>query len=562
MGKSGTSVWRIELREICKILIDNGIDIQRIQTTIKSSNGKRIPTTLKDINIEGIDINQIIRDNGLNGEFLIGKYLNKYRLAYNGTKGNLTKEEREEGEKLGIVVKCDEHASKPIFKGRKLSQFHLDFINGILDKILSGKINTKEALKLLRQASIENNEIIIEDGGSIKKCVEILLKDKPEEIDRYYEIIRKNIGKRNPYKGKKRGVSPLKGKKRKPALGLYHEKEDEFKKCIIEEYLPLILSGKTTLKIITQEFSTSNYTINKIIEEFYIKNNDMDGLEVYRKAKRENIGIKQKEEGQRKREEVAKDKAITKAEFVFAAPERQEEELIKKIRTEQLKEEASKTSKNNTALTSEEYVRERINVIINYFRSKNNSEIYFSDQDIRFMIFRYPTLIKRTPEILDDKLETLTSYEEIDETTAYGMIKEFPAIMGYDSSRTKTQLDLLKGENLIDAVITNPRRFMESANLMYALIQYAKERHHTSDLSNINRSNIFMANSALKRLYGVSYDEIKAKYPYIIKEQQDVKFDVSPDEIAKATYRFRDKSKEAEDVLKQALQTKEKGIQE
>lgn len=555
MGKSGTSVWRIELREICKILIDNGVDIKKITTRKNSSNGKRVPTTLKDISIEGIDIDKIIMENDLDGNFPIGKYLRQYRLAYNGTQGNLTKEEREEGERLGIVVKRNEHASKPIFKGGKMSQFHLDFINGILDRILSGEINTREALNLLRQASIENNEIIIEDGGSIKKCVEILLKDRPEEINKYNEIVRKNSGKRSPYKGKKG----------KPKIGLYHQREEEFKKYIIDHYLPLILSGEITLKNIAKELSTTNVTINEIIEEFYSRTNDMDGLEEYRHAKRKNLGIIQKKQGQIRREKVYNYNVVINAEFTLLSPEEQEKQLIMKIRLEQLKEEKSNTNKVRTALVSEDVVIKRINAIMNYFRSKNDSgsgEIYFSDQDIRFMIFKYPTLTGRTLELLDEKLNVFTSYEEIDEKTAYGMIKEFPALMGYDASRTKKQLDVLKMENLMDAVIFRPSILMNSVNLNYALIQYAKERHHTSDLSNINRSNIFMANSTLKRVYGVSHDEIKAKYPYIIEEQQKDGFTVTTDEIAKATYSSRTKSKEAEYALKQALQDKEKGTQE
>lgn len=299
--------------------------------------------------------------------------------------------------------------------------------------------------------------------------------------------MRKNIGSRNHNKGKKIGASPLRGRKGKIKIGLYHEREEEFKKCIIEQYLPLILSGEITLKSVKQELSTSYVTIDKIIEEFYNKKNDMDGLEQYRNAKRGHIGSIQRKEAKRKREEVANDKVVTKAEFVFLTAERQEEELIKKIRTEKLKEELSEKSKRKTALTSEEYVKEKINVIIKYFRSKNDSdskEIYFSDTEIRLMIFSYPTLINRTPEILDNKLNVITSYEEIDERTAYGMIKEFPAIMGFDTSRTKKQLDLLKRECLIDA----PKRLMYSVNFMYAQIQYAKERHHVLDLSAITRS--------------------------------------------------------------------------
>ena len=68
------------------------------------------------------------------------------------------------------------------------------------------------------------------------------------------------------------------------------------------------------------------------------------------------------------------------------------------------------------------------------------------------MIFRYPTLINRTAEILDEKLKILTSYEEIDERTAYGMIKEFPALRGHDASKTKKQLDVLKMEDLLEEI--------------------------------------------------------------------------------------------------------------
>ena len=237
--------------------------------------------------------------------------------------------------------------------------------------------------------------------------------------------------------------------------------------------------------------------------------------------------------------------------------------MIIKIRTEQLKEELSQTSVRKTALISEDVIADKINYIMNYFKSKNNSdEIYFSDEDIRYMIFRYPTLIRRSQETLEEKLDVLTSYDEIDEKTAYGMIKTFPAIMGYEASRTKGQLDLLDEEGLIDVVISNPTRFMQSINLMYALIQYAKERHHVSDLRNINRNNIFMANSTLKRLYGLSYDEIKTKYQYIEEQEQDIAYTIHPDEIGRATYGARKKSNEASNVLSEAINNHEKGINE
>lgn len=547
--------WKLELREICKILKNNGIDIQKIPTRKTSTDGKRLSTTLKDINQEEIDILKIMQENGFDIDFPIGYYITKYRNAYNGIVGNLTKEEREDGEILGIVAKRNENATAPIFKGRKLSQFHLNFISGILGKILNGQINTKEALGLLRQASIESGETIIEDTGSIKRCVEMLLKDRPEELKLYREMIKKNSGRRNPYKGK---IG-------KPKVGLYHEKETEFKQYIIDYYLPLIINGLITFDIIEQELSCSHHTVNRIIEEYYNQTNDLEGLEKYQNAKKKNSGasLETRKEAREKREEVSNYRITTNKEFIILSPEQQELQLIMKIRAEKLREELSETGVRKSALISENAVKDKINVIMNYFKNKNSpDEINFSDEDIRYMIFRYPTLISRSTETLDYKLDVLTSYDEINEKTAYGMIKTFPAIMGYEASRTKGQLDLLVEEGLIDTVISNPRRFMQSTNLMYALIKYAKERHHVSNLRNINRSNIFMPNSTLKRLYGVSYDEIKAKYPYMDEQEQDIAYTIHPDEIGRATYGARKKSNEASNVLNEAINNHEKGLNE
>lgn len=555
MKKALPSNWKHKLIEICRILKNNGIDIQKIPTRKTLTEGKRVPITLKDINQEEIDILKIVQENGLDIDFPIGYYITKYRNAYNGTQGNLTKEEREDGEVLGIVAKHNENAAAPIFKGGKISKFHLNFISGIIDEILNGQINTREALELLKKASIDNGETIIEDAGSIKKCVEMLLKDRPEDLQLYYETLQNNIHNRTLFSTRDVAIK----------IGSYPKQEKEFKLHIIEQYLPLILSGQTTFDMIEKELSCSHHTVDKIIEDYYMQNNDLEGLENYQKAKKKNYGVslETRKKAREKREAVANYEVVTNNEFILLSPEQQKLQLIMKIRAEKLKEELSETSVRKSALIGEDVIKDKISVIMNYFKSKNSSdEIFFSDEDIRFMIFRYPTLISRLPETLDEKLYVLTSYDEIDEKTAYGMIKTFPAIMGYEASRTKGQLDLLDEEGLIDVVISNPRRFMQSINLMYALIQYAKERHNVSNLRNINRNNIFMSNSSLKRLYGLSYDDIKDKYPYIEEQEQDIAYTIHPDEIGNATYSARKKSNEASNVLSEAINNHEKGINE
>ena len=550
-------LWREELKRICKILKDNGVDLQKIPTRISISPGQRIYTKLKDVHIDGIDLSKIIEENELDEEYPIGSLIKNFRNAYTGTSGNMSKEEREEAEELGIVKKRDEKASAPIFKGGKLSQFHLNFISSILDKMLTGDINTKEAVELLKQASIENNETIIEDRGGIIRGVEILLKDKPEEIEKFHKIVKKNSGRR---------VNREIDRKK---IGLYHERKEKFEKDIIEIYLPLILNGEITFAEIEVLQKTSHQTINQIIEDHYNSIGDTNGLEEYKKCKKEHSGGASKEariNAKATREEVKNYSIVDNRTFLLLSPEDQHKQLVMKIRKLQLEAELSETNKSTTAITSIQTTEKNIKAILDYFKGKNEPDkTYFTDEDIRYMIYRYPTIIGRNAQTLDEKLNVLTSYDEIDTKKAYAMLKEFPAILGYDSSRTKKQLDLLQEEDLIDAVTSMPRRFMLSVKLMYALIQYAKERNHTSDLSGVKLSNIFMANSRIKRLYGSSYDKIKTRYPY--KEKgKEIKNTTTSKNIALIALKGIEKegiekAGEADDILKQALEKQNKIIE-
>ena len=122
-------------------------------------------------------------------------------------------------------------------------------------------------------------------------------------------MVRRNSGKRKPFKGNI-------GKQK---IGLYHEKEAELKRHIIEQYLPLILSGQITLDMIEQELHCSRKTVNKIIEDYYRQNDDLDGLENYQKAKRKNRGgsLETRKEAREKRETVANYKVVTNNEFIL-----------------------------------------------------------------------------------------------------------------------------------------------------------------------------------------------------------------------------------------------------
>ena len=70
-----------EILKVSKILKDNGVNLEKIKKS-KKVNGKSVYLKLSEIKQEGIDINRIIEENGLNGNFLFGYQLNKLRCLY------------------------------------------------------------------------------------------------------------------------------------------------------------------------------------------------------------------------------------------------------------------------------------------------------------------------------------------------------------------------------------------------------------------------------------------------------------------------------------------------
>lgn len=517
--------WKREFLEIMKILQNNGVDLTAISTRY-SKEGKRYFTTLKDIQQKDVDIESIIVLNKLNENYKIGHYLNNFRAIYNGShEGNLLDEERKSAEELGIVKKVSTNRQKPIFKGGKISQFHIDIVKANITKILEGELNTKEVITLINEKAIKVGETQIIDNGTIKRIVEIILAGKPEELKKYNRTLQRI--KNETLKNKR-------GNKKK------REQDLEYVSKVINDYLPKLISGEMTLDMIANELKTSPKTVNIIIEGYYLKSNDEEGLRQYKESKKRNQGtsIEKRIKAKEMRKDVALHEVVSNAEFLLLSEEEQDNQIIMKIRQEQLKEEKNR-EKSGNRVTTEKTTEAAIQRIKDYFRSKNDYDKgiqSFSEQDIRYMIFRYPTITSRDAQTLDEKFDVLTSYDDINEQTAYGMAKTFPAIMGYAADRTKSQLDLLQKENLIDNVVNTPSGLMRSVGLMYALIQYAKERHKTNDLSNITRSNIFMSNTALKRLYGVTYDELKERFPYGERTEEDVSYIIGGEDIGKATY--------------------------
>lgn len=89
--------------EIAEILYNNGIDFSKLKRSRKV-NGKDVFIQLSDIKQDGIDIERIIEENGLDGNLKIGDSIRKLRLVYNGkTNITMTEEEKRKAEELGLI---------------------------------------------------------------------------------------------------------------------------------------------------------------------------------------------------------------------------------------------------------------------------------------------------------------------------------------------------------------------------------------------------------------------------------------------------------------------------
>lgn len=514
--------WKQELLQIIKILKDNGVEVISIPTRIKDANGKRQYVTLKDITQQRSDIETIISQNGLDINFDLGKHLKNFKGIYNGSyKGTLSEEQRRTAEELGIVKKQKNDRQKPLKKGWKISQFHVDIVRDNIDKMLSGEISNADMIRIINERATQSDETQVLDNGTIRRIVSIVLAEEPEKLQVYEQMLSVNARK-----NLKKGYI---------ATGNQQENVNR----VIDEYLTRYLKGEITLDTIVEELHASHSTVNRIIIEYYTNSGNTEGLKLYEMKKKENKGtsIEQRETARSMRQEIGKYDVVSNAEFLLLSEEEQDRQILMKFRKEKLKEE--RRLESGTRVISEEATKTVIKRIKEYFRTKNDCKRgneNFSEQDIRYIIFRYPTILGRDAQTLDEKFDVLTSYDEIDMQTACGMIKTFPAVIGYSPERTKAQLDLLKKENLMDYVISTPSGMMRSINLMYALIQYAKQRHGTTDLSNVGRSNIFMSNGSLKRVYGVTYDKLKELFPYEEnRDEEDVKYNINGQDIVKAT---------------------------
>lgn len=93
-----------EFIRVAQILKNNGVNLNKIQLNIKE-NGKYRGVRLGEIQQEGIDIEKIVSENGLDLEYDYGQRFKGVKNGYLNKKGyQLTEEERKEIERLDIII--------------------------------------------------------------------------------------------------------------------------------------------------------------------------------------------------------------------------------------------------------------------------------------------------------------------------------------------------------------------------------------------------------------------------------------------------------------------------
>lgn len=413
---------------------------------------------------------------------------------------------------------------------RKLTQKHIDEIQKLLPDMIIGKINVKEAQTIVNKMAREN-ELPEISTDTIKKHIRKTLKDEPEKLEEFNYTLVHNAGKRNPV--------------------TIRISEEKLNQKIIEEDLPMIFDEKTTISDIAIKRKLSERKTRDIIEN-YLKS-DNEKFEIYKSIMKKNCGAppKKRIKANAKKSRVESANIVENREFELLPKEKKRKQIVYKY----LKMKMNETE--NAHICNEETVDNKIQNLVSFFESRTKNidgKADIKEDDSLIMMYKVPTLLNYSmKEKIVPALQTLEKNEQLGRKNAYHIVKTFPSILGYTPERTSKQLQILEESNLIDAIIDVPRRLMESPQLMYAQIEYAKERHHTADLSTIKRSNIFAGNDQLRRLYGTSIDEIKERFPLKEKKvENNVRF--SEQEIGKKTVEVSTELKEkAEQIIENKL---------
>lgn len=93
-----------EMLEVARILKANGVDLSKLKLT-KMENKKQVYRSLGELEQDGVDIQRIIEENGLDSAFPFASRMCSARNVYNGKGRSLiTEDEKREVERLGLAT--------------------------------------------------------------------------------------------------------------------------------------------------------------------------------------------------------------------------------------------------------------------------------------------------------------------------------------------------------------------------------------------------------------------------------------------------------------------------
>ena len=151
-----------EFLRISELLKDNGVDLRRIHIS-KTVNGKSTFVKLSEIEQKGIDINKIIEENNLDGDFEFGSRLQSLRATNNGRSMlKLESKDKELANKLGLL-KGTNYLSEILNVAEVLKNNGVDLRKIRISRFENGK-QVLIKLSEIKQEGIDIDKIIEENG--------------------------------------------------------------------------------------------------------------------------------------------------------------------------------------------------------------------------------------------------------------------------------------------------------------------------------------------------------------------------------------------------------------
>lgn len=151
-----------------------------------------------------------------------------------------------------------------------------------------------------------------------------------------------------------------------------------------------------------------------------------------------------------------------------------------------------------------------------YFLIQRNSNIEneedkLTENDFWRMLYDNPTLLSSS---LEDRiiptLDFLDKHPDVGYKNATRIIREDASIISSSINRTKLQLKILKDNDLLEAFFSKPRNFRTSPELIYALINFSKDKNN--DNKNLHFSSIFLTRKKLEEKFNVTPEDLIGEY--------------------------------------------------